>query len=68
MNQTVFVLYSGAIQVQAKRDLKLTKLSIISPYLAKFMKHNKSTTTFLHQAVIFSAIYLSKATSVTYLI
>ena len=67
MNQTVFVLYSGAIQ--AKRDLKLTKLSIISPYLAKFMKHNKSTTTFLHQAVIiFSAIYSSKATYVTYLI
>ena len=36
MNQVVFVLYNGAIQLYAERDLKLTRLSvIISPYLAK---------------------------------
>ena len=39
MNQIVFLLYSGAIQLWAGRDLKLTTLSaIISPYLAKFTK------------------------------
>ena len=62
MNQMVFVLYSGAIKLYAKRDLKLTKLSaIISPYLVKFMKHSKSNTAFLHEIVIiFSATYSSE--------
>ena len=66
MNQLGLVLYSGTIQFQAKRDLKLTRLSaIITPYLVKFMKHNKSNTTFLRQVVIiFSPIYLSEATYV----
>ena len=62
----VFLLYSGTIQLQAEHDLKLTRLSaIISPYLVKFMKHNKSNTTFVHGIVIsFSPIYLSDATYV----
>ena len=62
----VFVLYSGTIRFQAERDLKLTTLSaLICPYLAKFMKHNKSNTAFLHEIVfIFSPIYLSEATYV----
>ena len=49
-----------------ERDLKLTRLSaIISPYLAKFMKHNKSNTVFLREIVIiFSPSYLSEATFV----
>ena len=60
----VFLLYSGTIQLWTECDLKLTRLSaIISPYLAKFMKHNKSNTTFVHDIVnIFSPIYLSEAT------
>ena len=50
----VFLLYSGTIQPHAERDLKLTRLlAIISSYLAKFMKHNKSKTAFLHEIVIF---------------
>ena len=54
MNQMVFLLYSGTIQPYAERDLKLTRLlAIISPYVAKFMKHNKSKTAFLHEIVIF---------------
>ena len=37
----------------------------ISPYLAKFMKHNKSNTPFLQEIVIiFSKIYLLEATCV----
>ena len=45
MNHMVFVLCSGIIRL----DLKLTKLSaIIPPYLAKFLKHNKSNTTCFH--------------------
>ena len=66
MNQLVLVLCSGTIHFCAERDLKLTRLSaIISPYLAKFMKHNKSDTTFLHEIVIiFSPIYLSETTYV----
>ena len=40
-------------------------LAIISRYLAKFMKHNKSDTTFLYEIVItFSVTYLSEATNV----
>ena len=59
MNQMVLVLYSGTIQFWAERDLKLSAL--ISPYLAKFMKHNKST--FLREIVIvFSLVYFSGAT------
>ena len=59
----VFVLYSGTIQFLAERDLKLTRLSaIISPYLVKFMKHNKSNAAFLQDMVyVFSRIYLSEA-------
>ena len=53
MNQMVFLLYSETIQFQAERDLKLTRLSAhISPYLAKFMKHNKSNTAFLHEIML----------------
>ena len=53
MNQIVFLLYSGTIQLQVERDLKLTRFSAnISLYLAKFMKHNKSNTTFVHEIVI----------------
>ena len=42
-------------------DLKLTRLSaIISPYLTKFIKHNKSSTVFSHEIVIiFSPLFLS---------
>ena len=56
MNQLV-------IDYQKEPDLKLTRLSaVISPYLAKFMKHNKSNTAFLREIVIiFSPIYLSEA-------
>ena len=47
-------------------ELTLTRLwAIISPYLAKFMKDKKLNATFVHELVIiFSAIYLSKATFV----
>ena len=60
------VLYSGAVQLQAGRGLKLARLSaFISPYLVKFMKHNKSNTAFLYEiAIIFSAIYWTEATHV----
>ena len=66
MNQIVFVLYSGTIRFQSERDLKLNIFSaLISTYLAKFMKHNKSNTAFLHEIVIiFIPIYLSEATYV----
>ena len=66
MNQMAFVLYSGTIQFQVERDLKLTRSSaVISPCLAKFMNHNKSNTAYLHEIVIiFSPIYLSEATYV----
>ena len=64
MNQIVYLLYSGTIHLQVKRDLKLTRLlTIISPFLAKYMKHNKSNTTSLHEiAIIFSSIYSLEAT------
>ena len=47
-------------------DLKLTKLlALTSPYLAKFMKHNKSNTVFLQEIIIIcSPVYLSKVTYV----
>ena len=65
MNQVVVVLYSGTIQFWAERDLLLTKfLAFISPYLTKFMKHNKSYTAFLRKIVIFSPIYLREVTYV----
>ena len=66
MNQMVFLLYSGIIQPQAERDLKLARLSaIISPYLFKFMKHHKSNTALVHKIVsTFSPIYSSRATYV----
>ena len=46
-----------------ERDLKMTRLSALSsPYLAKFVKHNKWNTSFLRELVIiFSPIYLLKA-------
>ena len=65
MNQRVFVSYSGTIPLQAKRDLKLTRLpAIISLYQAKSIKHNKSNTTFLHEIVIFPPFYFSETTYV----
>ena len=66
MNQVVFALYSGTIQLLAERDLKLTRLSVLlSPHSAQFMKHNKTNTAFLHEIVIiFSPIYLAEATPV----
>ena len=66
MNQMVFVLYSGTIQPKVERDLTLTRLSgIISPYLAKLIKHNKSNTALLHDIVTtFSPFYLSDTTYV----
>ena len=58
------VLFGGTIQFYTERDLKLTTLSaLISPYLAKFMKHNKSNAAFLREIVIiFSPMYLLEAT------
>ena len=58
-----FVWYIGTTQLKARGDLKLTKLSaIISPYLAKFIKHNK---LLLHEMVIiFSSFYLPETTYV----
>ena len=46
--------------------MQMTRLLvIISPYLAKFMKQNKSNTAFLREiVVIFSLIYLSEDTYV----
>ena len=66
MNQLVLVLYSETILFHAERDLKLARLlALISFYLAKFMRHNKSNTAFLRVIVtIFSPIYLSEATYV----
>ena len=63
MNLVVFVLCSDTFRFKAERDLKLTWLSaLISHYLAKFKKHNKSNTAFLHEIVItFLQIYLSAA-------
>ena len=50
MIQMVLVLNSGTIQLYAELDLKLARLStIISLYVAKFMKHNKSNAAFLHE-------------------
>ena len=65
----VFVLYRGTIQFYVERDWILTRLSaIISHYLTKFMKHDKSNTAFLHEIVnifsLISAIYLSEVTYV----
>ena len=64
MNQLVFVFYSGTIQFQAERDLKMSRLSALSStYLAKFMKHNKSNMAYLHEIIIiFSPVHLSEAT------
>ena len=58
------VLYGGTIQFYTERDLKLTTLSaLISPYLAKFMKHNKSNAAIWSEIVInVSPIYLLEAT------
>ena len=66
MNQALFVLYSETIHFQAERDRRLGGLSaLISPYLAKFMKHNKSNTAFLLEIVIiFFPIYVPEATNV----
>ena len=64
MNQLVFVFYSGTIQFQAERDLKMSRLSALSStYLAKFMKHNKSNMAYLHEIIIiFFPVHLSEAT------
>ena len=64
MNQMVFVLHNGTIQLLLESDLTFARLSaIISPYLAKFMKHEKSNAEFLYETVIiFSKMYLSEAT------
>ena len=58
------VLFGGTIQFYTERDLKLTTLSaLISPYLAKFMKHNKSNAAIWSEIVSnFSPIYLLEAT------
>ena len=66
MNQMVIFLHSETIQFFAERDLKVTRLSaLISPYLAKLMKHNKLNATFLHEIVnMFSIIYVSEVTFV----
>ena len=66
MNKMVFILYSATIQPIAERDLKLNRLSvIISPYLAKLIKHNKSNTARLHEVVpTFSPFYLLNTTYV----
>ena len=62
----VFALYSGTIQFQTERDLNLTRLSaVVSPYLAKFTRHNKSNKySYMHDeiVIIFSSFYLSKST------
>ena len=44
----------------------MTRLSgILSPYLAKFIKHDKSDTVFLHEIVTgFPPFYLSNTTNV----
>ena len=65
MNKMVFILYSATIQPMAERDLKLNRLSvIISPYLAKLIKH-KSNTVRLHEVVpTFSPFYLLNTTYV----
>ena len=49
-----------------EHGVKLTKLEALnSPYLAKFMKLNKSNTTALREIdIIFFPIYLSEATYV----
>ena len=53
MNQAVFVEYNITVQLYVKRWLKLTISStIISSYLVKFIKHNKSSTAFLDEIVI----------------
>ena len=60
----LFLLYSEIVQLQAERNLKLTKLSAtIRPYFVKFIKHNKLNTAFLHENVfVFYLFYLSGTT------
>ena len=51
----MFVLYSGTVVAHkvGKGGTKLTRFSaIISPYMAKFIKYNKSNPVFLHEIVI----------------
>ena len=62
----VFTLHSGTIQPKAERFLVLTRLlGIISPYLVKLIKHNKSNTALLHEIVTtFSPFCLSDTTNV----
>ena len=64
----VFVLYSSTIQPKAKRYLKLTRLSdIISPYLVKLVKDNKSNTALFHEIVTtFSPFHLSDTSNGIY--
>ena len=66
MTQLVLVLYSGTIQFSTECNSKLTRLSaVISPYLGKFIKYNKSNAAFLREIFnTFSPIYLSEATYV----
>ena len=67
--QSLVVLFCDSvmnlIQILAERDFKWTRLSaIICPYLANFIKHNKSKTMFLHEIfIIFSPFYLSEPTN-----
>ena len=62
MNQMVYVLYTGEIQLQPEHDAKLTRFSdIISHYLDRFMKHTKSNKAFLHEiAITFPVVYFSE--------
>lgn len=59
MCQMVVVFYIGTTQLCGERDLNLARFwTIISPYLDKFIKYNKSNTLFLHEIDIFFLIFL----------
>ena len=50
MYQMVVVFYIGATQLCGERDLNLARFwTIISPYLDKFINHNKLNTAFSHE-------------------
>ena len=50
MYQMVIVFYVGTTQLYGERDLKFTRFwTIISPYLDKFINHNKLNTAFSHE-------------------
>ena len=60
------VIREWLLNKKSRYKKKLTiLLTLISPYLTKFMKHNKLNTALLREIVIiFSPIYLSEATFV----